>query len=383
MRVVVGVATDIGRVRERNEDSYLVEPPLYAVADGMGGARGGAVASSLALDTVEELFRGGKASLADMIRSANRAVFERSISDRQVAGMGTTLTATTVDERGAHLGHVGDSRAYLLRAGALRQLTDDHTLVNRMVKAGEITPQEAGTHPHRNVLTRSIGTEPEVVVDENDVPLIDGDRLLLCSDGLTGMVTEPQIQAILETTPDPQEASDRLIKAANRAGGIDNITVVILDIHEGTEDPDVVPGRGTEGSRSAGPGERSHGGASSAVVAAHRRPSAATVKKWAIRTGIVVVAALAVFFAVRVYLDRQWYVGESNGNVAVFQGIPATIGNIHLSHVELETDIPVADVARLPQYPALADGITANDREEALGIVEQIQTDLSDASAGT
>jgi protein phosphatase len=212
MRVVVGVATDIGRVRERNEDSYLVEPPLYAVADGMGGARGGAVASSLALDTVEELFRGGKASLPEMIRSANRAVFERSISDRKVSGMGTTLTATTVDEQGAHLGHVGDSRAYLLRAGALRQLTDDHTLVNRMVKAGEITPQEAGTHPHRNVLTRSIGTEPEVVVDENDVPLIDGDRLLLCSDGLTGMVTEPQIQAILETTPDPQEAADRLIK---------------------------------------------------------------------------------------------------------------------------------------------------------------------------
>jgi serine/threonine protein phosphatase PrpC len=386
MRVVVGVATDIGRVRERNEDSFLVEPPLYAVADGMGGARGGAVASSLALDTVEELLRGGKASLAEMIRSANRAVFERSISDRKVSGMGTTLTATTVDEQGAHLGHVGDSRAYLLRAGALRQLTDDHTLVNRMVKAGEITPAEAGTHPHRNVLTRSIGTEPEVVVDENDVPLIDGDRLLLCSDGLTGMVTEPQIQAILETTPDPQEAADRLIKAANRAGGIDNITVVILDIHEGAEDASAEPpGREAEASRSADPQERSRAAASTAIVGTQRgrRPSAATIKKWAIRTGVVVIAALAVFFAVRVYLDRQWYVGESNGNVAVFQGIPATIGGLHFSHVELETDIPVADVAALPQYPALADGITANDREEALGIVEQIRTDLSDASAGT
>jgi len=386
MRVVVGVATDIGRVRERNEDSYLVEPPLYAVADGMGGARGGAVASSLALDTVEELFRGGKASLAEMIRSANRAVFERSISDRKVSGMGTTLTATTVDERGAHLGHVGDSRAYLLRAGALRQLTDDHTLVNRMVKAGEITPQEAGTHPHRNVLTRSIGTEPEVVVDENDVPLIDGDRLLLCSDGLTGMVTEPQIQAILETTPDPQESADRLIKAANRAGGIDNITVVILDIHEGDDDaPDGDPGQGAGASRSADPEERSRATASTAIVGTQRgrRPSSATMKKWLIRAGVVVIAALAVFFAVRIYLDRQWYVGEWNGNVAVFQGIPATIGGVHLSHVELETDIPVADVAALPQYPALADGITANDREEALGIVEQIRTDLSDASVGT
>jgi protein phosphatase len=385
MRVIVGVATDIGRVRERNEDSYLVEPPLYAVADGMGGARGGAVASSLALDTVEELFRGGKASLADMIRSANRAVFERSISDRKVSGMGTTLTATTVDEHGAHLGHVGDSRAYLLRAGALRQLTDDHTLVNRMVKAGEITPQEAGTHPHRNVLTRSIGTEPEVVVDENDVPLIDGDRLLLCSDGLTGMVTEPQIQAILETTPDPQEASDRLIKAANRAGGIDNITVVILDIHEGEENPDTEPSVRGAGARSADPEERGRAAASTAIVGTQRgrRPSAASIRKWATRIGIVVLAALAVFFAVRIYLDRQWYVGESNGNVAVFQGIPATISGFHFSHVELETDIPVADVAKLPQYPALADGITANDREEALGIVEQIRTDLSDASAGT
>ena len=386
MRVVVGVATDIGRVRERNEDSYLVEPPLYAVADGMGGARGGAVASSLALDTVEQLLRGGKASLAEMIRSANRAVFERSISDRKVSGMGTTLTATTVDEHGAHLGHVGDSRAYLLRAGALRQLTDDHTLVNRMVKAGEITAAEAGTHPHRNVLTRSIGTEPEVVVDENDVPLIDGDRLLLCSDGLTGMVTEPQIQAILETTPDPQEAADRLIKAANRAGGIDNITVVVLDIHEGALDTDAEPpARGAGTSRSADPEERRSAAASTAMVGTQRgrRPSAATIKKWAIRTGIVMIAALAVFFAVRVYLDHQWYVGESNGNVAVFQGIPATIGGLHFSHVELETDIPVADVAALPQYPALADGITANDREEALGIVEQIRTDLSDASAGT
>ena len=200
------------------------------------------------------------------------------------------------------------------------------------------------------------------------------------------MVTEPQIQAILETTPDPQEAADRLIKAANRAGGIDNITVVILDIHEGAEDASAEPpGRGAGASRSADPEERSRATASTAIVGTQRgrRPSAATVKKWLMRAGVVVVAALAVFFAVRVYLDRQWYVGESNGNVAVFQGIPATIGGLHFSHVELETDIPVADVAALPQYPALADGITANDREEALGIVEQIRTDLSDASAGT
>ena len=385
MRVVVGVATDIGRVRERNEDSYLVEPPLYAVADGMGGARGGAVASSMALDKLEELFRSGKGSLTELIGSANRAVFERSISDRKVSGMGTTLTAATVDDEGAHLGHVGDSRAYLLRAGALRQLTDDHTLVNRMVKAGEITPQEAGTHPHRNVLTRSVGTEPEVDVDVEDVPLIDGDRLLLCSDGLTGMVTEPQIQAILEAAPDPQDAADRLIKAANRAGGIDNITVVILDIHEGDDGGVVDRARAAAASRSADPEERSREAASTAIVGTQRRrrPSSASIKKWAIRTGVVVVAALAVFFAVRVYLDRQWYVGEAGGHVAVYQGIPATFGGVHFSHVELETDIPASEVAALPQYPALSDGITANDRTEAMGIVEQIRQDLAAATASS
>ncbi len=378
MRVVVGVATDIGRVRERNEDSYLVEPPLYAVADGMGGARGGAVASSMALDKMEELFRSGKGSLTELIRAANRAVFERSISDRKVSGMGTTLTAATVDDEGAHLGHVGDSRAYLLRAGALRQLTDDHTLVNRMVKAGEITPLEAGTHPHRNVLTRSVGTEPEVDVDVEDVPLIDGDRLLLCSDGLTGMVTEPQIQAILEAAPDPQDAADRLIKAANRAGGIDNITVVILDIHEGNE-----ADGGAAASRRADPEERSREAASTAIVGPQRRrrPSSASIKRWGIRIGVVVVAALAVFFAVRIYIDRQWYVGEADGKVAVFQGIPATVGGFTFSHVALETDIPASDVAKLPQYPALADGITANDRTEALAVVEQIRSDLAAAAA--
>jgi serine/threonine protein phosphatase PrpC len=383
MRVVVGVSTDIGRVRERNEDSYLVEPPLYAVADGMGGARGGAVASSLALDKLEEQFRSGKGSLAELIRSANRAVFERSISDRKVSGMGTTLTAATVDDQGAHLGHVGDSRAYLLRAGALRQLTDDHTLVNRMVKAGEITQEEAGVHPHRNVLTRSVGTEPEVVVDEQDVPLIDGDRLLLCSDGLTGMVTEPQIQAILETTPDPQEAAVRLIKAANRAGGIDNITVVILDIHDGDETDAVDRGRRAGASRRADPEERSRGAASTGIVGPQRRgrASAASIKKWAVRVGVVVLATLAVVFAVRIYLDRQWYVGEADGNVAVYQGIPARFGGLRFSHVELETDIPASEVAQLPQYPALSDGITANDRKDAMAVVEQIRSDLAERGA--
>ena len=361
MRVEAGVATDIGKVRERNEDSFLAEPPIFAVADGMGGHRGGAVASELALEKVEELSRAGKASLDDMVRSANRAVFERSMADRAVTGMGTTLTAATVDEDGVHLAHVGDSRAYLLRAGALRQLTEDHTLVNRMVKAGEITREEADVHPHRNVLTRVIGTEPDVDVDVDDIAVIDGDRVILCSDGLTGMVTEPQIQAILEATSNPQEAADRLIKAANRAGGIDNITVVILDIHEGAGADDAGPGAMTM-PRVAG------------------RPSAADAKRWGVRAVIVLVSLFAVFVVARMFIDRQWYVGESGGHVAVYQGIPAEFAGVRLSHVELQTDIAAADATALPPYQGLADGITANDREEALAIVEQIRTDVKTAS---
>jgi protein phosphatase len=269
MRVEAGVATDIGRVRERNEDSYLVEPPLFAVADGMGGHRGGAVASELALEKVDELSRTGTVSLPELVRAANRAVFERSMSDRAVAGMGTTLTAATVDQAGIHLAHVGDSRAYLLRAAALRQLTEDHTLVNRMVKAGEITRDEAEVHPHRNVLSRVVGTEPDVDVDVEDIPVLDGDRVLICSDGLTNMVTELQIQAILEATPGSQETADRLIKAANRAGGIDNITVLILDVHD---EP---------------------GDAEAAVARPVDRASRATAKRVALRAGIVLVAIVA------------------------------------------------------------------------------------------
>jgi protein phosphatase len=383
MRVEAGVATDIGRVRERNEDSFLVEPPLYAVADGMGGHRGGGVASELALERIEELFHAGKTPLAEMVHAANRSVFERSMADRKVMGMGTTLTAATVDDEGVHLAHVGDSRAYLLRAGAFRQLTDDHTLVNRMVKAGEITREEAEVHPHRNVVTRSIGTEAEVEVDQDDVPVIDGDRFLLCSDGLTGMVTEPQIQAILEATPKPQDAADRLIKAANRAGGIDNITVVVLDIHEGRDDaePDAGGGEGSTGVptlRSGAP----KGRAPQTEGRRRPRPSPATAKRWAIRLGIAAVAVLAIVSAARLYIDRQWYVGESNGYVAVYQGIPAQVAGLRLSHIALETDIPSSDVAQLPQYPQLSSGITAGDRTEALAIVEQIRSDVKAATAG-
>ncbi len=218
MKIEVGSATDIGRVRERNEDSVLVSPPLYVVADGMGGHRGGQVASQVALEAMEGLATEGRGSLADHVRRANRAVWDRSVEDERLSGMGTTLTAAQIDGASALIAHVGDSRAYLLRDGSLQQLTTDHTLVARMVKSGEITDAEAEVHPHKNVLTRALGTDEEVEVDEDSIALVDGDRLLLCSDGLTGMVTEDQIQAILENS-DQTTTSGRPAGEGREPGG--------------------------------------------------------------------------------------------------------------------------------------------------------------------
>jgi serine/threonine protein phosphatase PrpC len=369
MRIEAGVATDIGRVRDGNEDAYLVEPPLYAVADGMGGHRGGEVASQLALETVEDLFQRGKGTLDEQVREANRAVFQRSSRDRKVAGMGTTLTAALLDGDGIRLAHVGDSRAYLVRAGAVRRLTEDHTLVNRMIRAGEITADEAEIHPHRNVLTRSLGTEPEVEIDVDRIGLLDGDRLLLCSDGLTGMVTEDQIAAILEATPSPQDAADRLVRAANRAGGVDNITVIVLDVKDdevgtgdgGTPAAATTPGGGVaSGDRGRPPGDdRRRRLIRSAVVAA-----------------VVVVVLVAAFAGLRAYLDGQWYVGVANGHVAVYRGIPAEILGYSLSSVNLETAIAADEVQALPIYANLSEGINANGRDDALAIVDQIRRDL-------
>jgi serine/threonine protein phosphatase PrpC len=354
VKIEVGSATDIGRVRERNEDSILVDPPLYVVADGMGGHRGGQVASQVALETLESLSTEGRGSLAEHVRKANRAVWDRSEEDEQLSGMGTTLTAARIEGASALIAHVGDSRAYMLRDGVLRQLTTDHTLVARMVKSGEITEAEADVHPHKNVLTRALGTDEEVDVDEDSVALTDGDRLLLCSDGLTGMVTEDQIQAILENSEQPQQAADRLVKAANRAGGIDNISVVVIDA-VGEE------GRAAGGRRVAAPSPR-------------------TVRRWGLRVGLALLIVIALLFAARWWLDRQWYVGPSGESVAVFQGIPLTVLGYDLGQpVEVHEDVSAREVRELEDtYPAFDEGIPVIDREDGTQLIEDM-AELVDA----
>jgi PPM family protein phosphatase len=226
--------TDTGRKRRRNEDAFVLAPPLFAVADGMGGAQAGEVASKLAAAALEDTDPGrltGPEKVASLIQEANRRVHERSSVDPATSGMGTTMTVALVEDEGVVIGHVGDSRAYLVRNHELEQITEDHSLVNELLKSGKLSPKEAETHPQRSVITRAVGTDPDVDVDSFVVDTQDGDLFLICSDGLTDMVDD---RLILETVDRYGENLDRLTKqlvaAANRGGGEDNITVVAFSI---------------------------------------------------------------------------------------------------------------------------------------------------------
>jgi serine/threonine protein phosphatase PrpC len=223
-------ASDTGKKRRRNEDSYVVAPPLFAVADGMGGAQAGEVASKLAAAALEDTDSGsssGQERVVSLIQEANRRVYARANTDPATSGMGTTMTVAIVEGQVVTIGHVGDSRAYLVRAGRLEQLTEDHSLVNELLKSGKLSPQEAETHPQRSVITRAVGTDPDVEVDAFTVDALEGDVFLLCSDGLTDMVDDDGILDVVERYHDDLDrVAKSLVSAANRGGGEDNITVI-------------------------------------------------------------------------------------------------------------------------------------------------------------
>ena len=237
----LGYGTDTGRKRRRNEDAYVVEPPLFAIADGMGGAQAGELASSLAAGAVREdeaAAGSGERRVAELIQEANRRVYERSSQDAAASGMGTTMTVALVEDSVVTFGHVGDSRAYILREGTLEQLTEDHSLVAELVRSGKLSPEEAETHPQRSVITRALGTDPDVDVDTFSIETAPGDLFMLCSDGLTSMVEDDVILRTIEKNRDNlQTAAKALIRAANKGGGEDNITVVFFEIGEDVGEP--------------------------------------------------------------------------------------------------------------------------------------------------
>jgi protein phosphatase len=250
LRIDTGARSDLGRVRRNNEDCYEIEPALnlYVLSDGMGGEAHGEIASKLAVETIVEHCRQAENSratpmfgesnpdvsertnrLASAIHLANRKVFESASGNPEQRGMGATIVTAWIEGQMLSLAHVGDSRAYLLRAGSLDQLTGDHSLVAEKVRIGILTPQEADASELQSVLTRAVGTNETVDVDSDEQILIVGDTLLLCSDGLTRMVTDPEIASTILTSSSAQNAADRLVDLANENGGVDNVSVIVLN----------------------------------------------------------------------------------------------------------------------------------------------------------
>jgi serine/threonine protein phosphatase PrpC len=228
-----GAATDVGRVRGNNEDKLFTSPRLLVVADGMGGHSGGEIASDMAVRTLETQFVDAtKEGLLEAAYEANRVVHEAAGEDPDLRGMGTTLVAIAPVDDGDALAwiNVGDSRLYLLRGGELTQVSQDHSLVEEAVRSGELSPEEARTHPQRNIVTRALGIGANVTIDGDRVDAVQDDRFLLCSDGLSDYVEDTRIGATLRQIADPAEASSELVRIANEAGGRDNITVVVVDV---------------------------------------------------------------------------------------------------------------------------------------------------------
>jgi PPM family protein phosphatase len=234
--LAVGSATDVGMVRSNNQDQVLIASPLFAVADGMGGHAAGEVASLTAIEALAVAFAKDRstAGLQAAIKEANRAVWEKAQRDPGLRGMGTTLVALALvsdgDEEQLAIVHVGDSRVYLMRQGELEQLTTDHRLVQELIDDGQLSEADATIHPQRHVLTRALGVDPDVPADNLQVLPYQGDRFVLCSDGLSGEITDAEMASILRRTADPQEAARQLVSAAMANGGNDNVTVVVVDV---------------------------------------------------------------------------------------------------------------------------------------------------------
>ncbi|MDQ3660141.1 MAG: Stp1/IreP family PP2C-type Ser/Thr phosphatase [Actinomycetota bacterium] len=364
MNTAVGVRSDVGRVREGNEDSYLAEPPLFVIADGMGGHSAGEVASETAVkvisDGAAQISSEDPRSLARLLNNANAAIFTKAQSDAALRGMGTTCTLLMAGESSAHIAHVGDSRAYRLRDGAIEQLTDDHTLVGRMVREGQISLEEAQHHPQRNVITNALGLDSNIVVDLREIEARAGDRLMLCSDGLSSMVSDEDIAAAANAAEDPQEAAETLVELALEAGGEDNITVLVIDL--GDEDkpaPAATPLR-TEtspGSSSPAPSTSHSGG-----------------RKWLGALLLVVLVLAAAYGAGNWALDNSYYVGvDGSGRVTIYQGIPERIAGLTLAEAIEPSALLLED---LPQsrHALLRQGM----KVESLGEAQSTVSDLSD-----
>jgi serine/threonine protein phosphatase PrpC len=384
------VRTDTGRQRNANEDSYFTAPPLFVVADGMGGAQAGEVASKAAVESFTgELPEAPPERLLETtIAGANRTIHELARKDPDLAGMGTTTTAAIVDLEAetVAIGHVGDSRAYRLRGSKFEQLTRDHSLVEEMRRKGQLTDAQAEDHPQRSIITRALGPEPEVQVDVQTVPAVDGDVFLICSDGLTTMLDDEAIARVLARATSLQAAVKALVDEANRAGGRDNITVVAFRLEDTAAPAAANPGvRPEEGATLIGSAAEEEGLTATEV---RRRAAAEAARKrredfdakprggrW--RTFAKLAAIVLAIAAVAVgawYGNRQiWFLGSDDaGRVALYRGAPYELP-FGIDLYSERYSIPVQTESLPPRRQEAVTGHKLRSRDDAVSLIEDIE----------
>jgi protein phosphatase len=397
-----GSATDTGLVRSVNQDLAVETPTLFAVADGMGGHAGGEVAARLAVDAFSAAFsrQPTGAGLSEAVQEANAAVWEHSLENPELRGMGTTLTAVgLVNEDGQDvlaLVNVGDSRSYRFHEGQITQITTDHSLAEEMVRSGELTSHEAAVHPHRHILTRALGVSSDVAVDLWRIHPVRGDRFLLCSDGLTNELDSDQISEVLSSVSDPRQAAALLVQAARTHGGSDNITAVVVDVVVGEDGDDSVPAVAAVSSDFTEPAPATAAGAGAAAgdvvypgsvpeepAPSRRERRRARRRQRRLARGrrlitlrtllfVVLLAAVVVgaFAAIRWYDINSYFVGVSDNELVVYQG---RIGGFLWYHpVEVErTGVTTADVPA-SYLPTLEAGVEETSVANARGYVKNL-----------
>lgn len=344
-----GSRTDVGCVRDHNEDSLIVEHPLYAVFDGMGGHAAGEVASEIACKVISN--RAPKsldvAALGQAVEEANLSILEAAKEGVGKKGMGTTCTACMLEGEKLNIAQVGDSRAYLLHDGRLNQLTRDHSYVQQLVETGQITKEEARVHPNRSMITRALGSDPRMIPDLYEISVSSGDRLLICTDGLYSMVSDSRIEEILCSVEDAQECADLLVSAANNAGGNDNITVIVVDVSGFTE-----------------------------------IKKKKLARKTKITATVIVLALLAIIFGAifgfNAWLNNTSYLSVDGDKVAIFKGMPGQIlGNQTNWKVET-TDVSISDLEPGVQARIKNNEVKCASVDDARKLVSDYKKQISD-----
>lgn len=408
--------TDVGRQREANEDSYVVVPPVFVVADGMGGARAGEVASRTAAEAFEEAAADGEGTpeerLTRLTREANRRIYDLAQSDVSRRGMGTTLTAAMLSDAGVSLGHVGDSRAYRLREEQLEQLTHDHSLVAELERSGQLTPEAAEHHPQRSIITRALGPEADVEVDAHTHAARPGDLYLLCSDGLTSMISDDEIGSILRGAPSLDDTARELVRAANQSGGRDNVTVVLFRLGGDGEEPgahptgehkqdtlsgsETIAGGLTADDVEAAVRDQERTGAKSPTAAPTAAPASASARRPGsgdddgrrpgLRRALGVLTTLLVLVAIGVGLwlgaRSVYFLGTDDGGlVTVYRGVPYEMPlGIDLYSTEYVSSVPALTIGERRRERLLDH--EWRSRSDAEDLVRQLERGTLDLGRG-